>query len=77
MTEYITIAGVVMTTILAQKLTNFNLSNLDKYENQFYNTYHTHGKEYVLQAIINQVEGDLGQLSKDLKQIAEAQEDNI
>ena len=75
MTEYITIAGVAMTTILAQKLTDFNLSNLDKYENQFYNTYFRHGKEYVLQAIINQVEGDFSQLSKNLKQIAEAQEE--
>ena len=69
-----TIAGVEMSAAIAQKLTNFNISNLDLYEKMAFNDLKNNGKEFAIQVLINQVEGNYSQLSPALAEIAEEQD---
>ena len=67
------IAGVTMSNAIAQKLTNFDIFKLDEYEYTQFNEFKTNGKEFALQVLINNVEGDFTQLSKHLAKIAKQQ----
>jgi hypothetical protein len=58
-----------------QKLENFDLDNLDMFEEMLYNDFSKNmTKSEALQIIINTVEGDFSQLSEELAEIAEEQE---
>jgi len=58
-----------------QLLENFNIDNLDIFEEMLYNDYTKHSsKVEALQLLINSVEGDYSQLSEDLAKIAELQD---
>ena len=72
-----TIAGIEMSAAIAQKLTDLKLSTLDQYERLPYHKFMNYGKEYALQLIINNAEGDYMQLSKGLAEIAEEQDQII
>ena len=74
--ENITIAGVEMSESIYKKLTDFNIYSLDKFELIQYYEFKKQGKEFVLQLLINEVEGDYSQLSKGLAEIAEEQDAN-
>lgn len=74
MENNITIAGVEMSEAIYRKLTDFNIYSLDKFELIQYYQFKIQGKEYVLQLLINEVEGDYSQLSKALAEIAEEQD---
>lgn len=62
---------------LIEKLKNFDLDNLDMFENMIYNDYSkSMQKHEALQIIINNVEGDFSQLSEQLSEIAEQQQED-
>jgi hypothetical protein len=59
-------------------LKNFDLSNLDSFEDFQYNDFVKRmSKEQALQIIINTVEGDFSQLSDGLAEIAQIQETEL
>ena len=61
-----------------QKLQNFNIDNLDMFELMQYNDLkYSLSKVEALQIIINNVEGDFTQLSDELSEIAQEQEEEF
>ena len=61
-----------------QKLQNFNIDNLDMFELMQYNDLkYSLTKVEALQIIINNVEGDFTQLSDELSEIAQEQEEEF
>lgn len=59
-----------------QKLENFDIENLDLFETIQYNDFiKSLSKSEALQIIINNTEGDFSQLSDQLREIAEEQEE--
>lgn len=61
-----------------EKLQNFDIDNLDMFETMQYNDLkYNLTKVEALQIIINNVEGDFSQLSEQLAEIAEQQEEEF
>ena len=61
-----------------EKLQNFDIDNLDMFElMQYNNLKNSSSKVEALQILINNVEGDFSQLSEQLAEIAEQQEEEF
>lgn len=61
-----------------EKLQNFDIDNLDMFELMQYNDFKRNmTKSEALQILINNVEGDFSQLSEQLAEIAEQQEEEF
>lgn len=55
---------------------NFDIETLDAFEKREYERHKQHGKQYALQLIINNTDGDYSQLSPALAKLAEQTENN-